>query len=483
MLDAILKRRRPANILDVGTGSGVLALAAARALRRKVAAGDVDPVAVAAARANVRANRATPWLLPVVAKGVTHPDLRAGAPYDLIFANILAKPLRRLAPALAELAAPAAEIVLSGLLARDVAGILSAYGPHHFTLARRIDIDGWASLLLARRRSSRPSLRCRHAPAHIKLAAMFESRFQTFTETADPSQGAARVARLRAELERRGLEGFIVPRADEHQNEYVPKSAERLAWLTGFTGSAGLAIVLKTKAAIFVDGRYSAAGARTGRCRCVFAAAARRRDAGILARSQSRGRPGGSATIPGCTRRLRSNGSRPPRKRPAHRSSPSAPIRSMRSGSIGRRRRRARSCCIPSATAAKRRAPSSAAWRRRSTRSTRSSSATRMRSPGRSTFAVTISRIRRSPLAYCLIPATGRPSLYVERAKLSAKRRRRTRHSRRNRRAGGPAAGSRKTGRRAQDGAFRCRDGAGKTRARASKMPAERPISGRIRSP
>jgi ribosomal protein L11 methyltransferase len=166
MLDAILRRRRPASILDVGTGTGVLALAAARALRRKVAAGDVDPVAVAAARANVRANGATPWLSPVVAKGVTHPGLRAGAPYDLIFGNILAKPLRRLAPALAELAAPTSEIVLSGLLARDVAGILSAYGPHHFTLARRIDIEGWASLLLARRRSSRPSSVAVTRPQH-----------------------------------------------------------------------------------------------------------------------------------------------------------------------------------------------------------------------------------------------------------------------------------------------------------------------------
>jgi Xaa-Pro aminopeptidase len=86
---------------------------------------------------------------------------------------------------------------------------------------------------------------------------MFESHFQTFSETADPWQAAARVAQLRAELERRGLEGFVVPRADEHQNEYVAKSEERLAWLTGFTGSAGLAIVLKTRAAIFVDGRYT----------------------------------------------------------------------------------------------------------------------------------------------------------------------------------------------------------------------------------
>jgi Xaa-Pro aminopeptidase len=86
---------------------------------------------------------------------------------------------------------------------------------------------------------------------------MFESVFQSFTETADPSHGKARAAALRKELERRGLDGFVIPRADEHQNEYVPANAERLAWLTGFTGSAGLAIVLHDRAAIFVDGRYT----------------------------------------------------------------------------------------------------------------------------------------------------------------------------------------------------------------------------------
>ena len=64
------------------------------------------------------------------------------------------------------------------------------------------------------------------------------------------------LAALRNELSRRGLHGFIVPRADEHLGEYVPASAERLAWLTGFTGSAGLAIVLADKAAVFTDGRY-----------------------------------------------------------------------------------------------------------------------------------------------------------------------------------------------------------------------------------
>lgn len=88
---------------------------------------------------------------------------------------------------------------------------------------------------------------------------MFESLYQSFEDQADPSQGAARIAALRGELARLGLDGFLVPRADQHQSEYVAASEERLAWLTGFTGSAGLAIVLKTSAAIFVDGRYSLA--------------------------------------------------------------------------------------------------------------------------------------------------------------------------------------------------------------------------------
>src|ERR1700689_4418435 len=68
---------------------------------------------------------------------------------------------------------------------------------------------------------------------------------------------AEKLARLRAELARQGAQGFIVPRADEHQGEYVPPSADRLAWPTGFTGSAGLAVVLADKAAVFVDGRYT----------------------------------------------------------------------------------------------------------------------------------------------------------------------------------------------------------------------------------
>ena len=86
---------------------------------------------------------------------------------------------------------------------------------------------------------------------------MFEAHFQTFEE---PESGVALTARLsafREELARRKLTGFVIPRADQQQNEYVAPSEERLAWLTGFTGSAGMAIVLTEEAAVFVDGRYT----------------------------------------------------------------------------------------------------------------------------------------------------------------------------------------------------------------------------------
>ncbi len=86
---------------------------------------------------------------------------------------------------------------------------------------------------------------------------MFEAKFQTFEDRNERGEVAGRVAKLRAELKKRGLDGFVVPRADRHQNEYVPPSEERLAWLTGFTGSAGAAIVLDDRAVLFVDGRYT----------------------------------------------------------------------------------------------------------------------------------------------------------------------------------------------------------------------------------
>ena len=86
---------------------------------------------------------------------------------------------------------------------------------------------------------------------------MFEARFQTFDDSQERAAAPAHIAALRAELKRRGLDGFVVPRADRQQNEYLPASEERLAWLTGFTGSAGAAAVLAERAALFVDGRYT----------------------------------------------------------------------------------------------------------------------------------------------------------------------------------------------------------------------------------
>src|SRR3982074_699023 len=91
---------------------------------------------------------------------------------------------------------------------------------------------------------------------------MFEAHFQTFEE---PEGGVALTARLsafREELARRRLTGFVIPRADQQQNEYVAPSEERLAWLTGFTGSAGMAVVLTQAAAVFVDGRYTLQAAK-----------------------------------------------------------------------------------------------------------------------------------------------------------------------------------------------------------------------------
>ena len=84
-----------------------------------------------------------------------------------------------------------------------------------------------------------------------------DKSFQNYDDQSDAATCAPRLAALRDELKQRGLDGFLVPRADEHQGEYVPRRAERLAWLTAFTGSAGVAVVLTKRAAIFVDGRYT----------------------------------------------------------------------------------------------------------------------------------------------------------------------------------------------------------------------------------
>ena len=150
-LDAVLKRRRPRRVLDLGTGTGVLAMAAAKALKSPIACSDVDAVAVEAARANAIGNAVGVWVKPVRAAGLQHPGLRAGGPYDLVLANILAKPLRALARSIGAHAAPGADLILSGLLPRDVPGILSSYGAQGFALEHRGLLEGWAALRLRKR--------------------------------------------------------------------------------------------------------------------------------------------------------------------------------------------------------------------------------------------------------------------------------------------------------------------------------------------
>ena len=145
-----LKRRRPRRVLDVGTGTGILALAAAKALKRPIVAGDIDPEAVRVARDNARLNGVAGLATFYIAPGVRHPAANRPRRFDLVTANILARPLKRLAPALARVLASGGALILSGLLARDVPGVLSAYAAQGLALERRRDLDGWATLVLRR---------------------------------------------------------------------------------------------------------------------------------------------------------------------------------------------------------------------------------------------------------------------------------------------------------------------------------------------
>jgi ribosomal protein L11 methyltransferase len=144
------KRRRPRHVLDVGTGTGILAFAAAKELRRPVVAGDLDGEAVTTARENARLNGLGPWLKLYHAGGTRHRMAARDRHFDLVFANILARPLRLLAPSLARVVAPGGTLVLSGLIERDVPGVLSAYRHQGFALSQRGVIEGWVHLVLRR---------------------------------------------------------------------------------------------------------------------------------------------------------------------------------------------------------------------------------------------------------------------------------------------------------------------------------------------
>ena len=140
---------KPDNALDLGTGTGVLALAADRLWRIPVIATDIDPVAIEVTRENLRLNGGQMRIRPLVAEGFAHAAISAAAPYDLIIANILSGPLTQLAPGIRAHAAPGGKALLSGLLRTQELVVLAFYRALGFRLERRWRLGPWSVLLLS----------------------------------------------------------------------------------------------------------------------------------------------------------------------------------------------------------------------------------------------------------------------------------------------------------------------------------------------
>ena len=157
-LDQLAKQRRTIRAaLDVGTGTGVLAFAAARLWRCPVVAGDNDPIAVRVCRRNARENGVARWVTDVVSHGYHHPAIRQAAPYDLITANILAEPLIAMAGELSTHLAPGGHAVLAGLLNRQARKVFLSHRNRGLVLERHIVLGDWTTLIL---RKPKNTARC-----------------------------------------------------------------------------------------------------------------------------------------------------------------------------------------------------------------------------------------------------------------------------------------------------------------------------------
>jgi ribosomal protein L11 methyltransferase len=148
LLDRVLKQRTPHRILDLGSGTGVLAIAAAKARRAGVLATDIDARSAIVAAENARLNGVGNLVESIRATGFAAPQLRERAPFDLIMANILANPLRQMAPTMAAHLAPSGLLILSGLLPHQAASVVAAYRAVGIVLLQRLQLTGWSSLLL-----------------------------------------------------------------------------------------------------------------------------------------------------------------------------------------------------------------------------------------------------------------------------------------------------------------------------------------------
>ena len=149
-LTGIARERRPRSVLDLGCGTGVLAIAAAKLWHRSVLATDIDAIAIEVARENAVANEARPLVRTAVAEGLAHPAIQNSAPFDLICANILAGPLTKLAPGLTAVLAHRGLAVLSGLLRDQEHQVLSFYRPLGLVLRRTFRDGPWSALVLER---------------------------------------------------------------------------------------------------------------------------------------------------------------------------------------------------------------------------------------------------------------------------------------------------------------------------------------------
>jgi ribosomal protein L11 methyltransferase len=150
LLGEVLRSHEPRRVLDLGTGTGVLAIAAAKALRQRVLASDIDPVSVRVTHDNARLNGVGNLVEAICATGFSAPQFAIRAPFDLVLANILANPLRQMATPMAAHLAPSALVILSGLLPHQAQGVIASYRARGLILRRHLGIDGWCSLLMQR---------------------------------------------------------------------------------------------------------------------------------------------------------------------------------------------------------------------------------------------------------------------------------------------------------------------------------------------
>jgi ribosomal protein L11 methyltransferase len=149
-LDRLACRVRPRRILDMGTGTGILAIAAARLWRCRVLAADIDAEAVRVARINARCNGVAALMRAIRAESCRRREIARRGPYDLVLANILARPLARMARDFGRACAPGGRVVLAGLLPRQEPHVLAAYRTVGLHLVARIDVAGWRTLLLSK---------------------------------------------------------------------------------------------------------------------------------------------------------------------------------------------------------------------------------------------------------------------------------------------------------------------------------------------